>query len=318
MKTSPPRSAYLRWLSRVLPLGSAGRPALTYGDLVLGYATGYDAATIAPFVRSLRAVYDAEAVLVVDDRPDVLDLLKAHAIHAVHPQPRRGWEPHVAVARFGAFADLLERRGGPGCVLLTDVRDVVFQGDPFHPRPSGLEVFVENEDGRLGDHAFNMKHLAALVGEEMAAGLADRPCICIGTIMGPRDEVARLCRLILMLAAVPRSQVGGAFGADQAAGNLAVHLDLAPARLQANFGRVATVGLTGGERLRFADGLIFNPEGDVSPIVHQYDRHPELAGPIHALWAGDQRRCVRKTRRTAAEGTRRIGRSLMRRMPELR
>ena len=30
-------------------------------DLVLGYATGYDAAMMAPFVRSLRAVFDGPA-----------------------------------------------------------------------------------------------------------------------------------------------------------------------------------------------------------------------------------------------------------------
>lgn len=59
MKTPPPKSAYLHWLAGAL--ASDQQPARVLDapdDLVLGYATGYDAAQIAPFVRSLRAVFD--------------------------------------------------------------------------------------------------------------------------------------------------------------------------------------------------------------------------------------------------------------------
>lgn len=318
MKTLKPGSAYLGWLSRVLGAAAPDGGRHAVGDLVLGYAAGYDAASIAPFVRSLRAVFGGSAAMVVNERPDVLALLDEHGVEAVVVEPGRAWEPHAVVARFAAWARLLDARPGVGDVLLTDVRDVVFQGDPFCPRPPGLEVFVENEEGRLGDHAFNMKHLAALVGADLSALLADKPCICVGTIVGPREEVARLCRLILMLAAIPRSGAGGAFGADQAACNLAVHLGLASARVRANYGRVATVGLTGRGRVRFADGLILNPDGSASPIVHQYDRHPEIARRIHKLWAGDRELRAREARRTSVERIRRLAWSVTRRIPELR
>ena len=70
--------------------------------------------------------------------------------------------------------------------------------------------------------------------------------------------------------------------------------------------------------LRFAGGRILNPDDGVSPIVHQYDRHPHLASAIHALWAHDQRSCPRKAPETAADRIRRLRRSLRRRVPELR
>jgi hypothetical protein len=73
MNSSSPKSAYLGWLSRAMTGTSGAKRVLDApDDLVLGYATGYDAAMIAPFVRSLRAVFDGPVALVVDDRPDVL------------------------------------------------------------------------------------------------------------------------------------------------------------------------------------------------------------------------------------------------------
>lgn len=317
MKGSP--SPYLAWLAGALSPRRTGTVFRGVSDdLVLGYATGYDAAMIAPFVRSLREVFDGPVALVVDDRPDVLQLLAEHGVEAVHMPASAGWEPHPVMARFAAYAGLLERWPDAVDVLLTDVRDVIFQAEPFGPPPRRLEVFVEFEGGVLGDHAFNMKHLSALVGDEMAATLAAKPCICVGTVMGPRDEIARFCKTVLMLAAIPRSEVGGAFGADQAACNLAVHMGLVKAEVKPNFGRVATLGMTAGDTITFQDGQVVNPDGSVSAIVHQHDRHPEIDRAVHARWGHDLRHCQRVQPKTAADRGRRFRQSLMRRLPEWR
>ncbi|CAN5165853.1 hypothetical protein BH09PSE1_BH09PSE1_09070 [soil metagenome] len=319
MKTSPPKSAYLGWLAEAMaPDTVAPRILDAPDDLVLGYATGYDAAMIAPFVRSLRAVFDGPVALIVDDRADVKELLAEYGVDAVHPETTQGWEPHPVMARFAAYGRLLERFPNAVDVMLTDVRDVVFQAEPFGPPPRRLEVFVEFEGGKLGDHAFNMKYLSALVGDEMTATLVDKPCICVGTILGPRDEVARFCKTLLMLAAIPRSEIGGAFGADQAACNLAVHLGLVKAEIKSNFGRVATLGMTPGDTLGFHNGKVINPDGSISAIVHQHDRHPHLDSAIHALWGEGMRHCERVQRKTAVDRGRKLRQSLMRRLPEWR
>ncbi len=296
-----------------MPSGD-GAPA----DVVLGYATGYDAAQIAPFVRSLRAVFDGSVALVVDERPDVLELLKAHHVDAVHPTAVVGWQPHAVMTRFATFLHLLERYPHAANALITDVRDVVFQAEPFSPPPVGLEVYVEFEGHGLGDHAFNMKYLTALVGEAIVENLTDKPCICVGTVMGVREEIERFCRVLLMLAAIPRSEIGGAFGADQAACNLAVHMGLVTATVQPNFGRVATLGMTDGTTLSAREGRVVNPDGSISPIVHQHDRHPSLEQAVHARWGQDMVHHARVQPKTAADRGRKLRQSLQRRLPELR
>ncbi|NBB65391.1 hypothetical protein GVN18_39695 [Pseudomonas sp. ODNR1LW] len=314
MKQGAVRSDYLDWLAEALP--AAGRiPPLPDGDAVVGYATGYDAADIAPFVRSLRAVFSGPVALVVDDEPDLRTFLAAHDIIAVNAPIWRGWAPHPVMQRFVAFAGLLGER--PGAALACDVRDVIFQAPPFKPAPQGLEAFVEAE-APLREHGFNMKYLRAVFGEGLAADLAGKACLCVGTIVGPRADIARLSRLILSLAAAPRSEIGGAFGADQASFNMAVHQGLVAATVQANYGRVATLGLTPGQSLSFKDDKVVNPDGGVSPIVHQHDRHPHLDAAVHALWGGGMEHRKRVRPKSVSQKVEKLKSSLRRRTPELR
>ena len=318
MSGSAASSAYLGWLSAAL--ATRGEPAaeMSVGsvDAVLGYATGYDAHDIAPFVRSLRAAFDGEIAVVVDDRPDVRALFEQHQVRMLTPETIDGWEPHAVMARFAAFDRYLAGRADIRSVLITDVRDVLFQQAPFAPQPAGLEVFVEGD--RLGDHAFNMKYLRALIGETMADALASAPSICVGTVTGPRAEVVRFCRMVLMLAAIPRSEFGGAFGADQAACNIAVHMGLLKAEVRENFGRVATIGLTPGDTLSLQNGQVVNPDGSVSAIVHQHDRHPRLAEAMHERWGHGLEVRDRVRPKGAGQRWRKLRDSLKRRLPELR
>lgn len=317
-------SAYLGWLSSMIapaPEPGDGKTSAvsTAWDFVLGAATGYDVADVAPFVRSLRAVYHGAVALVVDETPALTSFLQAHDVEIIPAAASSpAWSPHPVMTRFAAFDHILAQRTHLGSVLVTDVRDVVFQANPFDPAPGALELFVEFEGRRLGDHAFNHKHLRAMVGDDLAATVAHRPCLCVGTMIGPRANVSRLCRTILMLGAIPRSHIGGAFGADQAACNLAAHLGLVEHEVRANYGRVATVGLTPPDALTVGDGMILNPDGSVSAIVHQYDRHPHLMDAVHERWGAGLERRDRRRPATIDDRAGKLRNSVLRRLPELR
>lgn len=309
-------SAYLDWLAAAVspPPGPAAPPAAGR-DLVLGYATGYRVADVEAFVRSLRAVYAGPAALVVDPDPDLLAFLGNHEVEAVTACAGSAWRPHPVVARFAAYARLLEERPDVRSAVITDVRDVVFQDDPFADPVRELEFFIEHEAEALSGHPFNIKHLRALFGEGLTRALRPRPCICVGVVAGPAPALVRFCRLLLMLCAIPRSRVGGDFGADQAACNAIAHLGLLDAALRPNYGRVATIGMTPAAGLRVEGDRILNPDGGVSPIVHQYDRKPPLARFVRERWGSPDDRPLAGRRATAGE---RLRRSVLRRLPEWR
>ena len=286
------RSAYLNWLGGQLETREARRTAAPghFGpDLVIGYATGYGAAELAPFVRSLRAWFDGRVALYVDAwRPGVEAFLDLHRIDRLEPpcEPR-SWRPHVAVQRFGAYLSGLSCYPDARHVLMSDVRDVVFQGPPLTEPVGELEFFPEHGGDRLGADVKNLRWLERLFSQKIARQLADRPCLCAGTIIGRRPQIERLCRILLFLSAIPRSGVGGAFGADQAAFNLAAYLGLCEGAVQPNFGRVATVQRTPVGDIAWDGEQVRNPDGSVSPVLHKYDRHPGVAAALMTRWAPD-------------------------------
>ena len=284
------RSAYLEWLARQLdsrkPQVAAARGA--FGpDLVIGYATGYGVGPLAPFVRSLRAHFDGRIALYVDRwRPGVDAFLADHGVDRLTPGDCRSWKPHATVGRFGAYLSGLQNYPHARYVLMSDVRDVVFQGPPLSGPVGGLEFFPEDGGDRIADDAHNHRWLKRLFGK-IAEQLSDRACLCAGTIVGRRADIERLCRILLFLSAIPRSGVGGAFGADQAAFNLAAYLGLCEGALRPNFARVATVQHTPAGQLVWDGEKVLNPDGSVSPILHKYDRHPEIAAALIRRWAAD-------------------------------
>lgn len=311
-------SRYLNWLSRTLAVPGE-TVAVPKGSprAVLGYATGYGADDLMPFVRSLRACFDGEIVLTVDDRPDIRDLFARYGVTAGQRPPSGNWTPHPVMERFAAYDAWLSARPWVTDVLMTDVRDVVFQSDPFARPSQGLEVFVECEGATLAEHSFDRKYLTALFGPAVTARIADKPCLCVGTVFGPATDASRLCKAILLLAAIPRSEIGGIFGADQAACNLAVHLGLIAAEVRPNYGRVATIGDRSAPRLR-PDGLIENPDGSLSPVVHQYDRHQVLADAVRERWGTADHCVVKRRRKSLSQRLNRLAVSVSRRLPELR
>ena len=319
------RSAFLTWLAPQLAAGPSEvrRASGGFGpDLVMGFASGYGPEHMGVFVRSLRAHFDGRIALYVDPgREDVDSFLDAHGVDRLAAPPRRGWTPHPAVSRFGTYLGGLKAYPDARNVLLTDVRDVVFQGPPLAAPVAPLELYPEHGEDNLAEDFKNLRWLRRMFGREVADQLKADTCLCAGTIIGERGHIDRLCRLILFLSAIPRSGVAGAFGADQAAYNAAQYFGLLDAVQMANFTRVATLQRTGSDELRWQDGRMVNPDGSVSPIVHKYDRHPHLEGPIREMWARDlpepppTRRPFRLDLGRFAEH---LSGSLAKRIPELR
>lgn len=314
-------SAFLSWFTRSV---SGVRPAprrdhlpRAAGDcLVIAPALGYGPRDVKAFLASLRACYDGP-VAIQTDQPALLGpLLERYRADCLQPGASPGYAPHPVTARFVDSLMALDLYPEAETVLLSDVRDVVFQANPFDPMPRRLQFFVESEPMTLARHGSNLRWLGAIVGAELAGTVADRPCICAGTILGPRAAIVRMIRQMMLLLSIPRKAVPMGFGADQAALNLLAHLDLVgEADIIPNRRRVLTLGKTNLDAVSLdADGAIRNADGSVSAIVHQYDRHAAIHAAINARHAVLEEAAFLLRRRRPP----RFIRSLLKRIPELR
>ncbi len=248
------------------------------GTLVLGAAVGLHRAHILPFLLSLQSCgFSGETVLYVDLLEDeARETLKRFGVRLLtlpEDSPLRGaW---VNNSRYFIYELFLARAQQPyRHVLLTDVRDVLFQRNPFLIDTGNmLGCFLEA--AAIGDCSTNSGWIRAAFGEDALARMQDKPIVCSGTTLGPapciRDYLSRMTAHLRGLDLDNR-------GIDQGVHNYLVHVEgIEDLRLFTNgSGPVLTMGHMPGLFHVRADGLVCREDGEVAHVLHQYDRFPEL------------------------------------------
>jgi hypothetical protein len=275
-------------------------------DLVLGYIHGYQWETIAPFVNSLRdsgfsgeiclfaSGIDGETKTTIQTKGvRVLDspfqqssfrkwMVKRWGVLKTTPFPirRRILKSILGInmLRHFLYEEYLSRHGeNYRHVLLSDVRDVIFQDNPFTNIASGGVHFFEEAVGRtIASEPYNSSWMRTLFGERVFSEFAEKPILCSGTILGEsRALAAFLSHNIRILVAASGFESYG----DQAIVNVAVR------RYKNNEiyihkngeSTVLTMGIMPLSDICFDDrGRIVGPDGRVIPVLHQYDRHPSI------------------------------------------
>jgi hypothetical protein len=270
-------------------------------QLVLGLAYGYKWITLAVFVRSLRATgYQGEIALFLGgaDRRTPVEL-RRHGVHVIpatlaYPfhaslAPCRGVDvghldaasPHVRrYAMYGMFLrDAAERYDD---ILLTDVKDVLFQRPPFDFPRDGAEIcfFEEDPDRFIRDCPLNSRWLSEPFGAEALARVADRPILCSGTTLGTGRAIAAYCET--MLACMTEHRIVG-LGGDQGAHNYLVYTHgFEGMRLFPNeSGPVLTMAMRKRPPSFDVNGNVLNARGEVPNVVHQYDRVPAVMDRVN-------------------------------------
>jgi len=122
-------------------------------------------------------------------------------------------------------------------------------------------------------------------------------------LTGRQDGVAAYLDAMTRLIAAHAAEGRINPGADQGLHNYIAHHGLIEAAsFLDNYRRVATLHHVDGADLRPGEaGRVVNPDGSVSEIAHQWDRHPDLAAAIAASGA--------ERRRATSDQLRRKGRS---------
>jgi hypothetical protein len=167
-------------------------------------------------------------------------------------------------------------------VLLTDVRDVIFQRDPFDfTMHDALYVAMESRTRTIADCQYNTEWIMKGYGEEAMLEMAPHVISCAGTTLGPTHRIKTYLQMLLTEIISLRDAYGCA---DQAVHNRLLQQGrLAPVvRLYNEDTPVLTVGAEPNFTFDSA-GFVLDGKGTRPTIVHQYDRHPALMAAMDKL-----------------------------------
>ncbi len=249
-------------------------------NLILGLAANYDWPILKNFVCSLRQTeYKDDVVLFVDARldPDTRAALDRYHIGTIGIDGSISDNLPPSVYRIMLFHDFLaEHKDEYNQVLLTDVRDVVFQKDPFaFETHNKLCFFMESASIPLKESNWNALWMIATFGVKALHEMGDNLISNVGTVVGPAERmIPYLASLIRHLENV---KVHMMFGIEQAVHNYVIMSKEVDDYLifHTEDGPVATLSEY-KEIRQDENGFFLNLKNDVAHVVHQYDRHPSL------------------------------------------
>jgi hypothetical protein len=187
------------------------------------------------------------------------------------------WE-NIYCIRFALYyLFLINNREHYASVMLTDVRDVIFQRNPFDfDFGDNLCCFLEDSRIPISKCAFNSNWLLKGFGAETLEALGVKAISCSGINIGSYEAILEYLQVMLdhMLKLKSKHDKG----IDQGVHNYILHNRyLKNVRVFENEnGPVLTMGHTVDLPHRFnSEGFIVNQNDTVVNVLHQYDRHIE-------------------------------------------
>ena len=246
-------------------------------DLVIGLCMHYSISDIEPFVASLqKSAPNAELVLFISNSKGNFpsDAAKL-GIVTQDARPYLNLGHHPLNARFFMYRDFLARNNSIyRRVLVTDVRDVIFQSDPFE-FDFKYGAYFSLEDQLISDDAkWNSAWLNDLYGENLLKEIHNNPVSCAGTTIGTYDGIVNYVNL--MCSELDRSGFDKRVNYDQGVHNYIVW-KLRPEWACIDFENffVKTVIKTNIKTISIQENGIW-VQGKKPPIVHQWDRQPAM------------------------------------------
>jgi hypothetical protein len=261
-------------------------------NLVLGAIKGLEFDELKPFLHSLfETGFDGKVAFSVSRASQTtckalddlgVEIITVNEQNTFTATPINSLRYFVYEQYVAGLAEL------PTRILLADVRDVVFQRNPFEIElGDGLCCFLENEVLDLATCVANSGWLACAYGKDVLERIGRNRISCSGTTIGTGPAVrAYLAAITAGLRAIDERTpniMHVIAGIDQCVHNYLLYSDALPGtRLYSNeFGPIATLNYVNPADFRFDDlGLLLNHNGAPYHILHQYDRHIELAARV--------------------------------------
>jgi hypothetical protein len=280
-------------------------------DLVMGAIKGYTFEQLRPFILSLQQTNFRGDIcfLYYQLSEETKNQLRNHGV-LLHPLVYRGngalnswgrfWpfiRPFASIlkrfegirvimkyitpmqtSRFFGYTDfLIKHQDEYRNVLLADVRDVMFQADPFgHFNKAKVQCYEEDLTYEE-DKFFNQGWVDTLFGEQVGKRFVKRKIVCVGTILGPVQAMIEFLKKFELI--VLGSNNVEIIGTDQGSHNYLVReIDPESVDVVANGeGEVLTYYAPCSDTYHVDNkGMYCDKKGNIIPVVHQYDRNKEL------------------------------------------
>jgi len=234
-------------------------------NLIIGLAFGYKIEQIQNFVLSFRQ-YSDDAVLIISDNDtsEFSDFLNQHNIYnMVYDQSAL-----VMTARWELPKDALEEHFlDVENVILSDIRDVVFQDNPFNYL-SGKDLDFSSEPETVGGCTqHNGLWVRNIYGDEVLDEIKDQQILCCGVTAGKRSAVIDLCNSLLeeskkVSQFIDQASLNVLYGQGRFP-NSEVHLTGGPLVATMHHAKTLTFD---------RQGYLLGDNGKRIAMVHQYDR----------------------------------------------
>ncbi len=255
-----------------------------YGGEVVIFTSGLKDEDIAPLCRNEATIVPFRFYrILVRRRLARLWVIWRWFFQSGAPQAAKEWLAHAVFhlyyRRHLLYLQFLrEHRQNYDRVFLTDCRDVYFQADPFSWNLShGLHLFLEDASNKIGRSIHNENWLKTQFDQAVFDELKNETISCAGTVMG--DTASVLEYLSKMVSQTMQARSLHETDGDQGIHNFLLYKkQFSDVTVHNNQeGPVMTLGAMHPENVRVnAQGFVVNNADKVVPVLHQYDRIPQV------------------------------------------
>ena len=269
------------------PISSSSQDNEGPRNLVIGLGTGITPENLAVFAGSFRAVCPRGSLVLYLDSPlpekhrlivekfsvTAMEfsesLIDPPFLRKYHPSNYRWPLLHRYMKDHAAKYDK---------VVLADVRDSMFQENPFSAFTTGFYAFNGVESRTIGECGWNGGWVKDCFGPKMLSEISRKPIICSGVSMGSTKEVVAYLGLMQELMETEKFATCERNGVDQGVHNVLVHTNRIPNLkvFTQSDGWVANMQAHSGSTIGPAGQVHNKARSRTVAIVHQYDRYRQL------------------------------------------